>query len=142
MNETDVYKVLQTISDAIQDHDFIWRLDGSSNLLLQGVAVSVRDLDIATTKQGHDIFSAVLQQYVLKDYFKEEIKSNCLICDIFGFEVEILSGGRSELDMFDKIDIISWRGLQVPILPLIDAKRFYEFIGRQERVALIETYLN
>jgi len=44
--------------------------------------------------------------------------------------------------MFDKTEIILWNGMQIPILPLKNAKKFYEIIKRKEKVELIEKYLS
>jgi hypothetical protein len=44
--------------------------------------------------------------------------------------------------MWDKIKIINWQGLSIPIIPLKYAKIFYQLINRQEKVELIEKYLN
>ena len=43
--------------------------------------------------------------------------------------------------MFDKTKIISWKNLQIPILPLENAKEFYKMINRKEKVELINKYL-
>ena len=43
--------------------------------------------------------------------------------------------------MFNKTKVIDWQGLKIPILPLKYAKKFYQSIGRQKKVDLINKYL-
>lgn len=69
-----------------------------------------------------------------------DIKSNSLIFDINGFEVEINSYDDDKLGMFENIEEISWNGLTIPILSLRFAKKFYELIGKKEKVELIINY--
>jgi len=71
----------------------------------------------------------------------QKINGRSIVCEINNFEVEINSYGDRELDMFDKTEKIVWNGLQIPILPLKHAKKFYELINRKEKVDLISKYL-
>lgn len=142
MDEQDIKKILQIIFNNLQDKEFIWRLEGSANLKIQGVDVSVRDLDITTNEDGIKIFRNALEKFIVKDFFNEKINGWSIVCNINDFEVEINSFCNEELNMFDKTEIILWNGMQIPILPLKNAKKFYEIIKRKEKVELIEKYLS
>ncbi|MCD6279785.1 hypothetical protein J7J26_03380 [Candidatus Micrarchaeota archaeon] len=133
----DIKQVLRIITDNIKDNEPVWRLDGSANLKLQGVDVKVRDIDIATDDNGVRIFKNCLSRYVVKDFFNKKINSDSLICNINGFEIEINNYKNEKLCMFDKIKYISWEDMNIPILPLIYAKRFYELIDRKDKVKLL-----
>ncbi|MBW3019735.1 hypothetical protein KY334_00400 [Candidatus Woesearchaeota archaeon] len=141
MNEEDVKKVLEIILKYLEHKEFTWRLEGSANLKIQGVDVSIRDLDITTNEEGIEIFRRVLKDYIVKDFFSEKIKGHSLVLDINGFEVEINYYGDRELNMFDKTEFFNWNNLRIPILPLKYAKFFYESIGRKEKVDLISRFL-
>ena len=141
MNENDIQIVLKIILDSLKEKKFIWRLEGSSNLVVQGIDVSVRDIDITTNDDGIKIFRTSLKKYIVKDYYSKKIKGPSIICDINGFEIEINYYGDRRTDMFDKTKILSWHNLQVPILPLEDAKKCYEILNRKEKVELISKYL-
>ncbi len=141
MKEQNIKEILQIILDNLQDRDFVWRLEGSVNLRIQGVDVSVRDVDITTDDAGIEIFRSTLKSFVVKDFFSQKINGQSIICDVNGFVVEINSYGDRELDMFDKTEKVVWNKLKVPILPLIYAKKFYEAINRKEKVDLISNYL-
>ncbi len=83
-----------------------------------------------------------MKGYIVKDFFNQKIDGQSIVCEIEGFEVEINSYGDVELNMFDKTEKISWNGLEIPILPLRDAKHFYEKINRKEKADLISKYLS
>ncbi len=142
MNEQNIKEILQIILDGLQGKEFIWRLEGSANLRIQNVEVSVQDLDIATNNEGIEIFRNALKKFIVKDFFSQKINGRSLVCDINGFEVEINSYGDRELDMFDRTEKILWNDLQIHILPLEYAKKFYELIDRKEKVALISKHLS
>ncbi len=141
MNEQNIKDILQIILDNLQNKEFIWRLEGSANLKVQGIKVLVKDLDIATNSEGIEIFRNALKKYIVKDFFNQRINAYSIICNINNFEIEINSYKDKELDMFDKIEIFFWNELQIPILPLEYAKKFYELINRKEKVCLIQNYL-
>lgn len=142
MEEKDVQEILKIILDCLQGKEFVWRLEGSANLKIQGIDVSIGDLDITTNDEGIGIFRNTLKKFIVKDFFSQKINGLSLICNICGFEVEINSYGDRKFDMFDKIEKITWKGLQIPILPLEYAKIFYELINRKEKVDLIAKYLS
>ena len=142
MDEKNIKEILQIILDTLQGKEFVWRLEGSANLIIQGVEVSVQDLDITTNDEGIEIFRNALKKYIVKDFFSQKINGRSIICDINNFEVEINSYGDRKLDMFDKTEKIFWNDLKIPILPLEYAKKFYELINRKEKVDLISKYLS
>jgi len=141
MDEQNIKEILQTILDSLQGKEFIWRLEGSANLKIQGVEVSVQDLDITTNEEGIEIFRNALKKYIVKDFFSQKINGRSIVCDINNFEIEINSYGDRKLDMLDKTEKIFWNDLKIPILPLEYAKKFYEMINRKEKVDLISKYL-
>lgn len=142
MNEQNIKEILQIILNKLDDKKFSWRLEGSANLRIQGIDTNIRDLDITTNDKGIKIFKDTLEEYITKDFFNQKINGQSIICEINNFEVEINSYGDREKNMFDKTKIISWKNLQIPILPLEYAKEFYELINRKEKVKLISKYLS
>ncbi len=142
MEDNNIYKILKFILNRLNNKKFVWRLEGSANLKVQGIDVSVRDLDIVTDKNGINIFRELLKEFIVKDFYKEEIKSDSLICSINNFEVEILyRHGNKNLNMFNKIKIIQYKELEIPILPLNCALEFYKLINKQDKVGLIKNFL-
>ncbi len=142
MNEKNIKDILQIILNNLQGKKFIWRLEGSANLKIQGIDVSVKDLDISTDDSGIENFRNALKKFIIKDFFNQKINSQSLICNIDNFEVEINSYNNKELNMFDKTKNFLWNNLQIPILPLEYAKKFYELINRQDKISLIAKYIS
>jgi hypothetical protein len=141
MDDTDLKKILEIILTRIKTEKIVWRLDGSSNLKIQGMNVTINDLDITTNEEGQKIFKEKLKEYVQKHHYSKKINGNTLICKINNFEVEINVYGDREKEYFEDIKKIKWQGLIVPIMPLAQAKEFYERIGRDEKVELINKHL-
>jgi len=141
MDEQNLKEILQIILDSLQGKEFIWRLEGSANLKIQGIEVSVQDLDITTNNEGIEIFRNALKKYIVKDFFSQKINGRSIVCDINNFEIEINSYGDRKLDMFEKTEKLFWNDLKIPVLPLKYAKKFYELINRKEKIELISKYL-
>ncbi len=141
METKDIKQILEIILTNLKDKEFTWRLEGSANLVIQGVETTVGDLDITTSDEGINVFRESLKEFIVKDFNSEKINGHSIVCDILGFEIEINSYGDRTLDMFDKSKKIVWQGLVIPILPLEYAKQFYETINRTEKVKLISKYL-
>lgn len=138
MDDQDIKKVLQVIVGTKCD----WRLDGSANLRVQGMDVSVRDIDLMTSDEGLDVFRKSLKKLIVHDFFNEKIQAQSLLCNIYGFEVEINSYKREELVMLDQTTNTKWEELEIPILPLKFAAKFYELTNRMEKAELITAFIN
>ncbi len=141
MNQEDIKSILEIILNKLPRINFNWRLEGSANLLIQGIDVSVKDLDLTTDDEGINIFRSSLKNFQITDVYSEKIKGPSIIYNINGFEVEVNSYGDRKWDLFDKTKFIFWQGLEIPILPLEHAKKFYELIDRTDKVELISRYL-
>lgn len=127
--------------DKLSGKEFVWRLEGSANLMIQGMGVSIQDLDITTNDEDIGVFRDALNEFIVEDCLSERINGRTLICNINGFEVEVNSYGDRGKNMFDKTKRIEWEGLDVPVLPLEDAREFYRLIGREKKVKLIGDFL-
>ncbi len=138
MNEQEVYKILKIISGEIKDQNINWRLEGSSNLLIQNLPVQPKDIDIATNNLGLQKISKIFNE---KIKYKKDIESNAVHIKINDQDIEFLSYNNKNLEMLVKIKIIFWKDLNLPILPLKEAKRFYQLINRKDKVELIKNYL-
>ncbi|MBT3323597.1 hypothetical protein HN681_02725 [archaeon] len=142
MNKTDIKEIIQIILSHLDNQKFTWRLEGSANLLIQGIETSVNDLDITTDEEGIKIFRNQLKEYIEKDFFSEKINGPSIICNINSFEIEINCYGDRKINYFDKIQEMTWENLDIPILPLKWAREFYKQIDRKEKVELIDKHLN
>ena len=66
MNEQNIKEILQIILNKLQGKKFVWRLESSANLKIQGIDVTISDLDITTNGRGIRIFRNALKNLLLK----------------------------------------------------------------------------
>ncbi len=137
MDEKKLYNLLKFIFNRLEGVDPNWRLDGSANLLVQGIDLKPNDLDIATDDKGLEVFYGLFEEFIISDKFGEVSSGIILELSVKGEEVEINSYNDSSLSKLDKIKISTWKDLPLPILPLKDAKEFYRQIEREEKVKII-----
>ncbi len=140
MNQSEIVSILKTIKYLLGTKFFSWRLEGSANLLVQGVDTTVNDIDIATNLEGFLIFKKALAKYNPTETENERIGRK-LTCQINGVPLEILYYDDSSLRMLDKIKQVTWNELTLSILPLESALEFYRKIHRLEKVSLLERHL-
>ena len=100
MNQEDIKSILEIILNKLPRINFNWRLEGSANLLIQGIDVSVKDLDLTTDDEGINIFRSSLKNFQITDVYSEKIKGPSIIYNINGFEVEVNSYGDRKWDLF------------------------------------------
>ncbi|HLD98019.1 MAG TPA: hypothetical protein VI815_01720 [Candidatus Nanoarchaeia archaeon] len=139
----DLYEALGIIYDSVEHerNKLNWHLNGSFNLLVQGIDLQVKDLDIETDEAGLQIFREKLKEFLLEDKYRSDIEAHSLIFDISGIQIEILAHDNPELAMINQSRHINLEEMNIPILPFEQAKRFYKMIGMDEKVKLIEEHL-
>jgi hypothetical protein len=141
LSDDEIYRVLKVVVEGVGGKEVAWRVEGSANLRVQGVEVEVNDVDILTTPEGYAVLKEALKEFVVSDKWVDEKKKQSLICDVGGVELEVLWYEEKELNMFEAVQDMQWKGLALRVLPLEDAKRFYEMIGKKEKVLLLEEHL-
>ena len=141
MDEIDLARTLTTITYHLKGKNFPWRVDGSANLKLQGVSITVNDLDITTNADGLRLCKKALEQYGLQERYDKQKKIHSLRGSIKGIPIEINCYEDFELRMFDKVNLVSWKGHKLPLLPLEHAAKFYRKIHRLDKVDLIQKHL-
>ncbi len=142
MDETDVARTLTTMMYHLKGKNFPWRVDGSANLLIQGVATTANDVNIATNADGLRICKKALKQYGLEEIDNKQKKIRSLRGSVRGIAIEINCYEKFDLRMFDKIMMVSWKGQNLPLLPLEHAAEFYRKIHRLDKVELIYQHLH
>ena len=141
MEEKDIKEILNIIFIHLKNKKFKWYIDGSANLRIQGIKISVNDFDITTNKRGIKIFRKCMKEYLIKDFYSEKIKGTSLLLDINGFTIEINSYGDRDKSFFNKRCFKNLEGLSVPLFPLENAKDFYESVGYGSKVKIISDFL-
>ena len=141
MTEKEVYRLLDKILQKLEGVDVVWRLDGSVNLLVQGMDLQPNDLDIATDDKGLEVFYGLFEEFITDDKFGEVASGRVLKLNVEGKEVEINSYDNANLNKLDKIKFLNYKDLELPVLPLKEAKKFYKQIKRERKVKMITDQL-
>jgi len=142
MDDSTVTKTLEMLTRRLSVNPAFWRLEGSTNLYVQGVPVQPKDLDITCYMADIAAFRKAMSPQVVAEYFDNSKPAQMLICRLNQQKVELIGRDHSDpLAMEDKTIWTEWRRLRLPMLPLPYAKEFYQRIGRTEKVELIERYL-
>ena len=142
-------QVLRLLIEKIPPARLPWALTGSAGLRLQGVDISVNDLDLQTDSQTIYFLEQRLAEFMktpVHVWESEHTLSHHGQADINGLQVEFLGDmrQRSPAGVWEPaVDIasiriwVSWRGLQVPVLPLNHEALAYEKMGRMQKAELI-----
>jgi hypothetical protein len=138
MEDVDVYGILRIVLQKLGNHFIVWRLDGSANLRVQGVDVLVHSLEIRTNTEGLRVFQECLKDYLVKEYYREDIDGTVAEFTIQGFPVEIIHNKYSLLHRVKKVTV---QGIVVPVFPLKEAREFYAALGREKTVAVLDRHL-
>lgn len=145
-------KALRIIYDALKDRGINWNLGGSTNLLLQGVDVAPRDIDIVADKQGAISIGELLENYAIKkvEYVEtEKIASYFGKFKIEGVEVEVIgeprmkttNGGWTQPFVPKRRQLRNLQGMRIPLTLLEDQLKAYERLGRKDKVQRIKRAL-
>ena len=132
---------------------YLWALTGSAGLRLQGMEISVNDLDLQT-----DASTVFLLEKILSPFMKvsvhlwgtEHTLSYHGQAEIQGLQVELLGDirhrladeGRGEsLEIESVLMWVEWHDLEVPVLSLEHEALAYEKMGRRQKADLIRSAL-
>ena len=145
--------VLQMIALELDGTAINWAVTGSCSLALQGVPVAVHDIDLRTTARDAYRIQCVFQPYLKRPVTfttTERVRSHWGALEMNGIQVEIigdmqhlLADGAWEplvdLNSF-KVDI-EIDGVQLPVMSLPFLYDAYQLLGRADKVALLQTWL-
>jgi hypothetical protein len=143
--------VLRFLVEKIPPAENLWALTGSAGLRLQGVELSVHDLDLQT-----DAKTVFLLENALTDFMKvpvhlwetEHTLSYHGQAEINGLQVELLGDIRhrqpdgiwgTSLDIQAVLVWVEWHDLEIPVLSLVHEAVAYEKMGRLEKAERIRS---
>ena len=144
-------QVLTFLIEKIQPVELPWALTGSASLRLQGVDISVNDLDLQTDAQTIYILEKNLAEFMktpIHVWESEHTLSHHGQAEINGLQVEFLGDMRhrstagvweSAVDIASVRIWVNWHELQVPVLPLSHEVLAYEKMGRMQKAELIRS---
>ncbi|RPJ26183.1 MAG: hypothetical protein EHM33_12530 [Chloroflexi bacterium] len=143
--------VLTLLAARIDPADYLWALTGSAGLRLQGVDLSVHDLDLQTDAKTIYLLEKKLAEFMkvsVHVWESEHTLSYHGQAEIDGLQVELLGDVRHRgvdgvwqppLDIPSVLVWVEWRGLQIPVLSLAHEALAYEKMGRKQKAELIRS---
>ncbi len=126
----------------------VWALTGSAGLRLQGVDISVHDLDIQTDEKTIYVLEeklAGLMKLPVHVWESEHTRSYHAQAEIDGLQVEFLGDVRhpGEGKTWEPLDLelvrvwVEWHEMRIPVLSLMHEALAYEKMGRAQKAELI-----
>jgi 8-oxo-dGTP pyrophosphatase MutT (NUDIX family) len=144
---------LRLIHARLKDSKLNWALTGSMSFSLQGVPVSVNDIDIQTDAAGAYEIERCFAEYVQRPVSfsaTERIQSHFGHLQINGVTVEIMGGLQKRMpdgQWEQPVDPGRYRrfiqvdGMMIPVLSLEYEQQAYLAMGRVEKARLLEAWI-
>lgn len=148
-----IAETLRILVSRLQGSDVRWAITGSLGFRLQGVPVSVNDIDIQTDRSGaYEIETRLAEfgQRRVRFSVSDRIRSHYGVLDINGVPVEIMGDIEKRLDdqtwdappdIEAQRRFVSFQGLTIPVLSLEYECRAYRILGRIEKARMLEEWL-
>lgn len=147
--------VLAIILDLLRNQKISWVLVGSTSLVLQGVNVSPKDIDILTDKKGALLINQLFKKFEVKpvkfsrsemfeSYFGEFNITNVKIEVMGNLKSKYGKKWVSQLNRIKSPIFVNFKGLKIPVSSLRDQFNAYEKLGRKKdylRVRKIKEFL-
>lgn len=140
---------VREIVDRLDGSDLVWAFTGSSAHFLQGVPVTVRDLDVQTDERGAYRIGELFGEAIVSPVVwhpSENIRSHFGEFRLHGVPVEIMGALQHrlpdgswtpEFDVATQRNFVVVENRRVPVLNLECERCAYELMGRIERAALL-----
>jgi hypothetical protein len=153
MMDSNYLDVIRFIAQRLEGTAINWAITGSCSLALQGVAVVVHDIDLRTDTDGayaiEQLFSAYSRRKVVYAV-SQTIRSHFGALAINDIHVEIIGDPqmrRADTTWSESGNIgrykrwVTLGELRVPVLSLEFLRDSYRELGRTDKLALVETWL-
>jgi len=146
--------VLKMLCQKLDSDKIPWILTGSTSLILQGVDVPLKDIDILVSSDDCRKISVLLADYIVEapnDVSEtDKYRSNYDKYNIDGIEVDILGnfqyklpdGSWSKIKDMNDCKTLEYAGIKWRVLPLEEELKEYRAVGRNDKVEAILRKLN
>ncbi len=143
LNKKTIEKILKQIAKVIP-RETRWAVIAGANLALRGRKNNTNDLDIATTKEGFDIFKNKLGKFIIS---KGKVLSNYESANflIDSADIEVLYDDFAAISYTKFLingftDDYNLDGVNIKLLKLEKEKEIYIATNRREKADLIRLY--
>lgn len=154
LSKNHVDALRKIVSAAEMDTSIVWALTGSTSFVLQGMALTVHDIDIQTDEDSAYKFETQLQKYIVEPVHfceTEAIRSHFGKLKICNVDVEIMgdiqkriSDGSWEkkFSILPIIQYINFEKMKIPVLSLAYEAEAYRNMGRIDRANDIQQFIS
>ena len=149
IERTKKLEVLKAIAKPFNEAGIVWALGASMMLYFRGMLEDFHDIDLMVKDADAQMAMRILDELGSRtDYSKERFKTKHFVkyliqdieADLIGGFVIVNSGKEydcdlreDEIDEYDELD-----GIRIPLQKVSCWRQYYEWMGRRERVRLIE----
>lgn len=144
-------KVLSFLVSKIPPTVHLWALTGSAGLRLQGVDLTVHDLDLQTDGKTIYLLEKELAGFMKNPVHVWETEHTLSYhgqAEVYGLQVELLGDIRHRgadgawqppLDIPSVLVWVEWHDVEIPVLSLAHEALAYEKMGRTQKAELIRS---
>ncbi|MDD4079828.1 MAG: hypothetical protein PHP02_00260 [Eubacteriales bacterium] len=147
-------EILSKIARELNRKNVAWAVGGSALLYFKGIVMAFRDIDVMVSEEDAEVAKAVLMplgslkasapntKYKTK-HFYQFVVSGVDIDVMAGFAV--INQGREyhfPLEKENIKDCAEANGIRIPLQSVEEWRRYYELMGREDKVKLIDAYLH
>lgn len=147
-------EVFQRIYRRLRGEEINWVLTGSLAFAMQGLALTPRDIDIQTDRDGAYRFGELFAEFVTHpvgtDRAGERVRSHFGDFVIEGVQVQVMGDlqkrespeqeWEAPTDLEKHKRWLEFRGMRVPVFDLAYEAEAYRKMGRLERAELLRRY--
>jgi len=151
-----IIEILKIINQKLKNQKIRWVLVGSASLVLQGVKIKSKDIDILTDKEGAFKINKLLKKYEVKPIkfgesnmfqsYLGEFRINEIKVEVMGNLKEKIKGKWSDFSQrLISPKVIKIKGMDLPVSPLKKQLDSYKNLGREKdsiRVQKIKEAIN
>lgn len=147
MEEEKIKQVLKKIAGMMNSLGVEWSLVGSVNLLLQGMNVRPRDLDITISYRDFGKIKEFFSDFDFKIRDLSNGEAQEILFSMDGFDIQICADYEHGIYYKKRCEegstkLIDVGGITVPVFTLESESECYRLTGRQEKVNKIREFIN
>lgn len=150
----NILRVFERLYSVLKDENIDWVLTGSLSFLLQGIDVTVNDIDIQSSRDGiykiHDLLSPFVTEPVvysesirIRSYFGKAVVDHITI-ELMG-DIERSTDGlawTTPINIAQSRSWISYRNMEIPVLDLKHEYQAYRDLGRDAKANVIKAHMS
>ena len=155
MLPADFLDALRLIYERLAAVQVCWAITGSFNFVLRGAPLRPGDIDLQSDVVGASALEEALSEYVVcpvsyRESLEKGIRSHYGKLDIQGVPVEIMGAVQKRLpdgswevpvEVEQFRTFIEYEGMRVPVLDLAYEIQAYHTLGRHEKAAMLEMWM-